>query len=126
MSLQIIPTFLILCAFSVLTLLTGHQKEHLASKKLTGDVLVICLEQGARLFAYGPADATAIPKLHHLLAHLILNSRLVLPFWYRLTPDVLEKRPLNGCSSSNSPYIMCHKTFQIKSAITAISWHVKV
>ena len=26
------------------------------------------------------------------------KSRLVLPFWYRLTQVVLEKRPLNGCS----------------------------
>jgi len=24
---------------------------------------------------------------------------LVLPFWYRLTQVVLEKRPLNGCSA---------------------------
>ena len=29
------------------------------------------------------------------------KSRLVLPFWYRLTQVVLEKRPLNGCSSSS-------------------------
>jgi len=28
------------------------------------------------------------------------KSRLVLPFWYRLTQVALEKRPLNGCSSS--------------------------
>ena len=28
------------------------------------------------------------------------ESRLVLRFWYRLTQVVLEKRPLNGCSSS--------------------------
>jgi len=28
------------------------------------------------------------------------RSRLVIPFWYRLTQVVLEKRPLNGCSSS--------------------------
>jgi len=27
------------------------------------------------------------------------KSRLVLPFWYRLAQAVLEKRPLNGCSS---------------------------
>ena len=30
------------------------------------------------------------------------KSRLVLPFWYRLTQVVLEKRPLNGCSSSTN------------------------
>ena len=41
------------------------------------------------MFACGPADATASFK-----------SRLVLPFWYRLTQVVLKKRPVNGCSSS--------------------------
>ena len=46
------------------------------------------------MFAYGPADGTAVPKPHHLLP-----LRLVLPFWYRLTQVVLVKRPLNGCSS---------------------------
>ena len=30
--------------------------------------VVVCLE--CRLFAYGPADATAIPKRYHLLPHL--------------------------------------------------------
>ena len=30
------------------------------------------------------------------------KSRLVLPFWYRLTLADLEKRSLNGCSSSSS------------------------
>ena len=29
------------------------------------------------------------------------KSRLLLPFWYRLTQVVLEKRPLYGCSSSS-------------------------
>jgi len=42
--------------------------------------------------AYGPADATPT----HSLAPV--KSRLVLPFWYRLTQVVLEKRPLSGCS----------------------------
>ena len=32
------------------------------------------------------------------------KSRLVLHFWYRLTEVVLEKRPLNGCSSSSSQF----------------------
>ena len=30
------------------------------------------------------------------------KSRLVLPFRYRLTQVVLEKRPVNGCSRSSS------------------------
>ena len=42
------------------------------------------------MFAYGPVDATAIPKPHHLFVSL--KSRLVLPFKYRLTQVVLEKR----------------------------------
>jgi len=32
--------------------------------------VVICLEQGADCFSYGPADASAIPKPHHLLPRL--------------------------------------------------------
>jgi len=42
-------------------------------------------------FAYGPANASQNPSF---------KSRLVLPFWYRLTQAVLEKRPSNWCSSS--------------------------
>jgi len=40
------------------------------------------------------------PKTPSSLASF--KSRLVLPFWYRLTQAVLEKRPLNGCSISCS------------------------
>ena len=36
----------------------------------------------------------------HSLSLAPVKSRLVLPFWYRLTQVVLEKRPLNGCSIS--------------------------
>jgi len=47
---------------------------------------------GARcILANGPADATATHCL--LLQH---KSRLVLPFWYRLTRVVPDKGPLNG------------------------------
>jgi len=35
----------------------------------------------------------------HSLSLAPVKSRLVLPFWYRLTQVVLEKRPLNGCST---------------------------
>jgi len=48
-----------------------------------------------RLFAYGPVDATVPPNA-------IISCTLVLPFWYRLTQVFLEKRPLNGCSSSSN------------------------
>jgi len=47
------------------------------------------------LFAYGPADATAIPTVASF------KSRLVLPYWYWLIQVVQEKRPLNGCSRSS-------------------------
>jgi len=46
------------------------------------------------LFAYDPADATAIPKPPSSLASF--QFRPVLPFWYLLTQVVLEKRPLDG------------------------------
>ena len=38
------------------------------------------------------------PKTPSSLA--LFKSRLVVLFWFRLTQLVLEKRPLNGCSSS--------------------------
>ena len=47
-----------------------------------------------------PADAAAIPKTPSSLGSF--KSRLVSPFWYRFTQVVLEKRPLNGYSSSST------------------------
>ena len=38
----------------------------------------------------------------HWLSVASVKSRLVLPFWCRLTQVILEKRSLNGCSSSSS------------------------
>jgi len=55
---------------------------------------------GARCrLAYGPADATATHCLLtvSLLSLASVKSRLVLPFWCRLTRVVPEKGPLNGC-----------------------------
>jgi len=45
----------------------------------------------SRLFAYGPADATAVPKPRHLLPHL--NPDWIYHFWYRFTQVVC------GCPS---------------------------
>jgi len=83
------------CVFSALTLLVRHQEEHPACKNW----VMRCWNgylSGTRckLFAYDPADATAIHKPHHLLRHL--NTDWV---YFSGTQVVLEKRPLNGCTS---------------------------
>ena len=60
--------------------------------------VVVCLEQGAdclhmvQLMPLHPRTPSSLASF---------KSRLVLPFWYRLTQVVLEKTPLNGCSSSS-------------------------
>jgi len=57
--------------------------------------VVICLERGAdclhmvQLMPLHPKSLSSLASF---------KSRLVIPFWYRLTHVVLEKRPLNGCS----------------------------
>ena len=61
----------------------------------------ICLEQGADLHM-----AQLMP-----LSLASVKSRLVLPFWYRLTRVVLDKGPLNGCVC-----VLLHYTFVIQSA----------
>jgi len=50
-----------------------------------GDGMVICLERDADLL------------MAHLQPLALVKSRLVLPFWYRLTWVVPEKEPLNVC-----------------------------
>ena len=59
---------------------------------------ICCLQRGAdclhvvQLMPLHPETPSSLASF---------NSRLVLPFWYRLTEVVLEKRPLNGCSDSS-------------------------
>ena len=59
--------------------------------------MVICLERGADCL-----HMVQLMPLHPkpLSTLALLKSRLVLPFWHRLTQVVLEKRLLNGCNSS--------------------------
>jgi len=58
-------------AFSASTLLAGHQEEHPNCKSWVTRCCCGYLSAArCRLFAYGPADATAIPKHHNLLPHL--------------------------------------------------------
>jgi len=89
---------IIYTAFSALTLLVGRQEGHPACKKTEwwGTGVVICLERDADLHM-----AQLMP-----LSLASVKSRLVLPFWYRLTRVVPEKGPLNGrvcvCGAKNT------------------------
>ena len=71
--------------------------------------MVICLERGAdclHMVQLMPLH----PKTPSSLASS--KSRLVLPFWCRLTRVVLEKRPLDGCSGSSSNNMDVNKLCQ--------------
>jgi len=73
-------------AFGALTLLVGGRKGIWPVKtEQWGAGVVMCLERGA--------DS----GFHcHSLSLASVKSRLVLPFWYRLTPVVPDKGPLSG------------------------------
>ena len=79
-------------AFSALTLLVGRQEGHPACKKLSCGVL-------AWLSVRSEVQTCIWPSWfhYHSLSLTSIKSRLVLPFWYRLTRVVPEKGPLNGC-----------------------------
>ena len=79
-------------AFSALTLLVGRHEGHPACKKLSGEVLVW-------LSVWSEVQTCIWPSWCHChsLSLASVKSRLVFPFWYRLTWVVLEKGPLNGC-----------------------------
>jgi len=84
--------YVLMTAFSVLTLLVGWQKRHPACKKLSGGVL-------ARLSVWSEVQTYTWPSWCqcHSLSLASVKSRLVLPFWYWLTLVVPDKGPLNGC-----------------------------
>jgi len=79
-------------AFSALTLLVRRQEGHLACKKLSDEVL-------AWLSVWSEVQTcTSLSGFHyHSLSLALVKSRLVLPFWYRLTRVVPDKGPLNVC-----------------------------
>ena len=79
-------------AFSALSLLVGRQEGHPACKKLSGGVLTW-------LSVWSKVQTCIWPSWCHChsLSLASVQSRLVLPFWYRLTWVVPEKGPLNGC-----------------------------
>jgi len=79
-------------AFSALTLLVGRREGHPACKKQSGGVLVW-------LSVWSKVQTCIWPSWCHChsLSLASVKSRLVLPFWYRLTWVVPGKGPLNGC-----------------------------
>ena len=79
-------------AFSALMLLVGWQEGHPACKKQSGGVLMW-------LSVWSKVQTCIWPSWcqWHSLSLASVKSRLVLPFWYRLTQVVLDKGPLNGC-----------------------------
>jgi len=67
--------------------LFGQWEEHLVHKKLSDEALVwLSVWSKVQMIAYGPADASATSSLASV------KSRMVLPFWYRLTEVVPEKK----------------------------------
>jgi len=55
----------------------------------------------------------------HTLSLASVKSRLVLPFWYRLTRVVPDKGPLNGCVSWHfiSPLLFPHQQKHFRSSL---------
>ena len=75
-----------------LTLLVGRQEGHPACKKLSGGVL-------PWLSVWSEVQTCIWPSWCHChsLSLASVKSRLVWPFWYRLTRVVLEEGPLKRC-----------------------------
>ena len=113
-------------AFSALTLLVGRQERHPACKKLSGEVL-------AWLSVWSEVQTCICSSWCHCHSLFLasVKSRLVLPFWYRLTWVVPEKWPLNGCvlemaSPANQHCAnYCIDTLLYSSPRT-VPWHVTV
>ena len=79
-------------AFSALMLLVERQEGHPSCKKQSGGVLVWLSVWSKMLSCIWPSWCHC-----HSLSLASVKSRLVLPYWYRLTGVVLKKGPLNGC-----------------------------
>ena len=88
--------------FSALMLLVGRQEGHPACKKQSGGVLVW-------LSVWSKMQTCIWPSWCHChsLSLASVKSRLVLPFWYRLTWVVPEKGPLNVCVCFYTHYVLC-------------------
>ena len=93
--------------FSALMLLVGRQEGHPACKKLSRGVL-------AWLSVSSEVQSCIWPSWCHChsLSLASVKSRLVVPFWYRLTWVVPEKGPLNAC--------VCVCSYKPSKALTVV------
>ena len=87
--------------------------------------MVICLEQGADLHL---AQLMPLP----LTVPCFRKSRLVPPFWYRLTWVVPEKGPLNGCVCVRACACVCdeylsteYSHLQLASPLRELACHMR-
>ena len=95
MSRNQIPQVLILTLF-----LDYKQEGHPACKKLSGDVLAWLSIWSVVQMIY---MCSSWCHYHPIIScSSKIRNGIGLPFWCRFTQVVLEKRPLNGCSSSSS------------------------
>ena len=85
-------TYLFIYAFSALMVLVRRQEGHPACKKQSGGVLMWWSLWSKVQTCIWPSWCHC-----HSLSLAAVKSRLVLPFWYRLTRVVPEKGPLNVC-----------------------------
>ena len=98
-------------AFSALTLLVGRLEGHPACKTLSDEVLVwLSVWNEVQTVCIWSSWCHWHPKTPSYLASF--KARLFLPFWYRLTQVVLEKRPLNSCSSSISIVVVVDSSME--------------
>ena len=115
-SLTYLACFVIQCqcpvvAFSALMLLGGGRKGIRPVKKLSSVVL-------AWLSVWSEVQTCIWPCWCHChsLSLASVKSRLVLPFWYRLTWVVPDKGLLNGCVCSYPVVLIFFSTW-------VVSWH---
>ena len=111
----------VLVAFSALTLLIGRQEGHPACKKLSGGLL-------AWLSVWSEMQTCIWPSWCHChsLSLAAVKSRLVLPFWYRLTWVVPDQGPLNGCVCVRACVHACVRAcvcVSVGSVATRSSWN---
>ena len=103
--------------YSAWTLLVGRQEGHPACKKLSGGVL-------AWFSVWSEMQTCIWPSWCHChsMSLASVKSRLVIPFWYWLTRVVLDKGPLNVCSSTT--YITLPLLHCISFANKTTSFHM--